>query len=184
MRTFIAIDLPGQLRKKIVIASRRITKGLDIKLVEEENLHLTLLFLGEIDEKEKERVLGVLGDLRSASWRGGIKLRLGKVEIFPDDKKPSGTWVNVEGEKEKLFSLYKKIVDELLKKGITPEERNLRFSPHITIGRFKDKIRRKELEGEGELEGQKFIVEKISFFQSQLTAKGPKYTKIGQFEVK
>ena len=68
MRTFIAIDLPKELKEKIFTYARRLAGGINIKLVEKENLHLTLLFLGEMAEEEKERVMKVL---RSGSCRIG-----------------------------------------------------------------------------------------------------------------
>lgn len=178
MRAFFAIDLSEDLKEKIFTVGREITKKVDIKLVEKENLHLTLLFLGEISEEEKEEVIREIGGVRGV---GKIRLKLGKVEVFPDQKRPHGVWINVEGEKEKLFSLYKKIVDEVLRAGIKLEEKQMRFSPHITIGRFSGRVR-----GVGEIGdiGEDFMVEKVTFFQSQLSSKGPQYSKIGEFEVK
>ena len=189
MRAFIAIDLPKELKEKIFVYARRLTSGINIKLVEKENLHLTLLFLGEITEEEKERVMRVLGP--PAGGLGGlgkINLRLGKAEIFPDKKRPAGIWRNVEGEKEKLFSLYKKIVDGLLKEGVKLEDRNLRFSPHITVGRIKEEAKKvgilgPAVAGLGELGGE-FMAGRVTLYQSQLGAKGPKSTKLGEFEVK
>jgi len=188
MRAFFAIELPEELKKKIFARGQEIAKKTDVKLVEEENIHLTLLFLGEISEEEKERVVGAVGDIRGV---GEIKLRLGETEIFPDKKRPHGIWINVGGEKEKLFSLYKKIVDGVLKAGIRLEEREMRFSPHITIGRFKRGVGGSRDVGPAFAEASagkdirgEFTVEKVALFQSQLSAKGPKYTKIGEFEVK
>jgi len=189
VRTFIAIDLPKELKEKIFTYARRLAGGINIKLVEKENLHLTLLFLGEMAEEEKERVMKVLGP--PAGGLGGlgkINLRLGKAEIFPDKKRPRGIWINVEGEKEKLFSLYKKIIDRLLKEGVKLEDRNLRFSPHITVGRIKEKAKKVGVLRSGscwigELGGE-FMAGRVTLYQSQLGAKGPKYTKLGEFEVK
>ena len=178
MRAFLAIDLPENLKEKIFAFSRKIARQGEVKLVEKENLHLTLLFLGEINEGEKRKVVGVL---ESLGRLGEIKLRLDKVEFFPDRKKPHGIWIKVEGEKEKLFALYKRIVEGVLRAGIKLAEKELRFSPHITIGRMRKKMELTGLEGKEGLEGQEFVAEKIAFFQSELSAKGPKYSKIAEF---
>lgn len=181
MRVFLAIELPKGLKKKIFTFSQEIAKDYDIKLVEEKNLHLTLLFLGKISEEQKRRIkegLGGLGEARK------IVLKLGKVEIFPDKKFPRGVWIKVEGEKEKLFALYKKIIDLLLKAGIRLEKKQMRFSPHITLGRIRKGKKLEGLEKSEGLEEQEFNVEKVTFFQSQLSSQGPEYIKIGEFEVK
>lgn len=178
MRAFLAIDLPQDLKEKIFAFSRRIARQGEMKLVEKENLHLTLLFLGEISEEEGKKVAGVLEGL---SGLGEIRLRLGKAEFFPAGKKPNGIWIKVEGEKEKLFALYKKIVNGVLWAGIKLAERDLRFSPHITIGRVRKKMKLLGLEGKEELEGQEFLVEKVVFFRSKLSSRGPKYSKIAEF---
>jgi len=178
MRAFLAIDLPENLKEKIFAFSRKIARQGEVKLVEKENLHLTLLFLGEINEGEKRKVVGVL---ESLGRLGEIKLRLGKVEFFPDRKKPHGIWIKVEGEKEKLFALYKRIVEGVLRAGIGLAEKELRFSPHITIGRMRKNIQSFDFKEEVGLEGEEFLVERVVFFKSELSAKGPKYSKIAEF---
>lgn len=181
MRTFLAIELPEKLKERIFAFSKKVAEGCDIKLVEKENLHLTLVFLGRIDEEETSRVVRGIGEVKGI---GNIKLRLGELEVFPNKRRPYGVWMNVEGEKEKLFSLYKKIIDGLLAAGIKLDESKLRFSPHITIGRFRGRGVRVRSGKWEERRKNEFWVEKVTLFQSQLSSAGPQYTKIGEFEVK
>ena len=180
MRSFLAIDLPEKLKEEISLAGWKMAKDREIKLVEKENLHLTLVFLGEITEEEKKKVAEVL---KGVKGRGEIRLRLGDIEIFPNEGKPRGVWINIGGEKEKLFSLYKKIIDSLLNTGIKLEEKELRFSPHITIGRFKGKGKStKKISQNLQIEGE-FVTRNITLFSSQLSSQGPCYRKVAEFEL-
>ena len=177
VRIFIAIELPEELKEKISVLAEKVTAGLAIRLVEKENLHLTLAFLGEVPGEKIQEITGVLREMKGV---GRIHLRLESWEPFPSKKKPFGIWINVEGETGKLFSLYKKIIDGLLAKNFVLERNSLKFSPHITVGRMKSGGVRSM--GTVRLE-ENFTTGKVTLFSSELTEKGPKYTKIGEFEV-
>lgn len=188
MRIFIGIELPKDLKEKIYFFSQEIGREYKIRLVEKENLHLTMLFLGNIEEGAVRKIRE-MGEIRGIREIGKIGLRLGKPEFFPR-KRPRGIWINVEGEIEKLKCLHKKIIDLLLAKGFSLKESCLRFSPHITIGRFKKTGR--DLKGLNLFQDcvdkvqpfSDFLANKVTLYQSKLTSKGPVYSKIGEFEVK
>lgn len=173
MRVFVAIDLPKDLKEKIFVISQKISRNFSCKLVEKENLHLTLVFLGEKSEQEVEKIKKAVAD--STRSFGKIFLTIESLELFPL-KRPRGIWFKVGGEEEKLKELHKKIIDELVKQKIPVED--LRFTPHICILRFKDGVR-KQPEKIG-LE-ENFIAEKITVFQSKLSPKGPTYFKLKEF---
>lgn len=178
MRTFLAIDLPEELKEEIFALAKKVTLGMDIKLVEKENLHLSLLFLGDIPPDKTAPIRAVLGQLPAY---GKICLKLGEWEPYPKKQKPAGIWIGVSGDTVKLFSLYKKMVDELLRAGFIFEKNNFRFTPHITIGRIRSG-------GVKSLEkvnlAKSFLAKKITLFKSKLTSQGPLYSKLAQFEVK
>jgi len=183
MRLFIAIDLPRGLKERIFAVSRKIVQEIPIKLVEKENLHLTLLFLGERNGEEVETIKGAIGEMVKLFLP--INLKTQNPEFFPNPREPHGVWLNLGGEKERLFSLHKKIVDGLLRSGLKLEEKNLKFSAHITLGRIKKRIKRLEAPKEfAEFkESSIFKVEKISLFQSQLSLAGPTYFKLAEFKL-
>jgi 2'-5' RNA ligase len=177
MRVFVAIELPSELKEKIYAFSQKITKRLQVKQVEEENLHLTLVFLGEISEKELDIVKNILSKIKV----GEIKLKLQELQVIPSKTKPLIIWIKVGGQTGKLFSLYKQTVDNLLNQGFVLKKDNLDFRPHITIARVKGGGVR-SLENE-HLEGS-FIADKVAIFESKLTPEGSIYSKIGEFEIK
>lgn len=183
MRLFVAIDLPGELKERIFAISQKISQKIPLRLVTEENLHLTLLFLGNRNEEETERLKKLIDGIPKLS--SPINLKVENLEFFPDPREPHGVWLNLGGEKEKLLFLYEKIVDGLLKCGFKLEKEGLRFSSHITIGRIKEKIRKAEIPKEfAEFkEGSILKIEKITLFQSQLSSAGPTYFKLAEFKL-
>lgn len=217
MRLFVAIDLPKDLKKEILPIAEKIAKEVPLRLVARENLHLTLVFLGEQNENRVEDIMKALSSV--VSLFSLFRLTLEDLAVFPDngapsnlhsrdhlsaprwernpsearlsrakgDKRPRGIWFNVGGQKEKLFSLYKKMVDGLLNEGLTIEQKYLNFSPHCTIGRIPEKIKMPGNIGEKiawvNLR-KEFFVEKVILYQSKLTPKGPEYFKLGEYELR
>ncbi len=174
MRTFIAIELPQEIKEKIGVFEKEIEKFLPLRFVSPKNLHLTLFFLGEIEEA---RIPEVVGAVKAGTREinkvccSAIKpfyLFLGKPEFFTH-----GLWLNVEGQIEVLEKLYEQIKKELETRDFELETRP--FSAHITIGRSKSKSKRFELREK--IKG-KFMVDSVAVFTSELTSEGPVYSKI------
>jgi 2'-5' RNA ligase len=127
MRLFIAIELPQEI-KKILWRLRSDIPG--ARWVAQEQLHLTLSFLGELEEAEIQRLTGVLSGIRAQ----GFELRFGGTGCFPNTRQPRVLWVGLEPEPllNRLAALVRKAV---LSCDIPQEERP--FSAHITLARLK-----------------------------------------------
>ena len=184
MRVFVAIDLPSGLKEKIFAISQKVAKQIPLRLVAKENLHLTMVFLSERNENQAEQIKKVLKSV--AEGFSPFTLVLKDLAVFPDNKRPRGIWFNVGGQKEKLFSLYKKIVDGLLKEGLIIEQKYLNFSPHCTIGRIPEKIKMpgnitQKISWVNLNEG--FNVEKVILYQSKLSSAGSTYFKLAEYEL-
>lgn len=127
-RAFIAIEFSDSVIKEVARV-QELLSGVKFtgKVTELENLHLTLKFLGEIEnskiEEVKKRLAGVKFEL--------MKLKLGKIGVFSRRGNPGIVWVKVEGTG--LYELQKKI-DEKLRGLFAVEER---FMGHLTIARVK-----------------------------------------------
>ena len=132
-RTFLAID-PGKL---LVDRVRRLQDelgelGADVKWVEPANLHLTMLFLGEIDDRELVSVCRATSAVTEKLNRFAFTLE--GVGCFPNMRRPRVLWVGVEGGKESLIALHAAIEAPLLALGCYRREARP-FTPHLTIGR-------------------------------------------------
>jgi len=183
MRTFIAIEIPTSLKPKIVASQKKIAAtGADIKLVELENLHYNLKFLGEIDQDKLETVKKALS---------GISFPAFDIHIAGIGSLPSATYIRVvwigakEGNQE-LKALAATVEDALAEIGIERDQRP--FTPHLTLGRVgsakaKDALAAavKGLQGTdiGTARISKFVL-----FESKLSPKGPTYTPLLTVELK
>ena len=128
IRSFICIEFPDEIVKEIARVQELVSKvKFTGKLTELENLHLTLKFLGEIDDKKLEEIKKKLREIKF----GLMKLKLGKVGTFSIKGNPHIVWIKLEGKA--VYDLQKKI-DESLKDLFGVEER---FMGHLTIARVK-----------------------------------------------
>lgn len=171
MRIFIAIELPEDIKKEIDGFQKEISSRVFLKMVPPKNLHLTLFFLGEILETDKDKVVEAV--------REGIKeikpfhLFLGKPELFPRHGRIHGLWINIKGQLDILHKLYQQIQAEFENREIVYDHKP--FIDHITAGRAKGKTPRLEF---SPMTKGEFLVDSVSVYSSKLTPKGPIYSKV------
>ncbi|MFH0791569.1 MAG: RNA 2',3'-cyclic phosphodiesterase [Candidatus Omnitrophota bacterium] len=187
MRAFIAIDLPQEVKNYLANLQTRLkTSGADVKWVEPQNIHLTLKFLGEIDEKTLHKIISILEDI--AIEKNSYPINLSSLGAFPKINCPRILWVGInKGEKE-TKEIAKKLEETIEKIGIPAEPKP--FSCHITIGRTRSMLNRDKLienlkiqDNNLKKENLEFDVTKISLFKSTLTPKGPIYEVIKETEL-
>ena len=178
MRTFISLDLPKEIIEEIVKIQKLIKKQslFTGKFIESENLHLTLKFLGEIDE---EKVEEVKKRLKSIKIEKEIFAELGEAGVFSKSFVKI-IWIKLNGKG--IFELQKQIDDKL--KDLFPVEE--RFMSHITIVRVKhtgDKKGLLDYLKSVKPKGIKFLVKEFSFKKSELKPEGPVYESIEDYEL-
>ena len=127
LRLFVGIEFPPQLKLQLSLLCSGIPGA---KWVDPGNLHLTLRFIGEIDEGAATDVDDALSRLKARAFA----LQLAGTGIFGGDK-PRALWVGVERNRE-LQALRDKIEQALQRAGLPPEPR--RFAPHVTLARLRD----------------------------------------------
>ena len=127
-RLFVAVDLPQEMRRSLETLAGNL---LGARWVPEEQLHLTLRFIGEVDEGTFLLVRTALAGIEGAAF----ELALEKIGHFPPARQPRVLWVGMK-QSPPLLALQAKVEDVLEKTGIPPEER--KFSPHITLARLKE----------------------------------------------
>jgi 2'-5' RNA ligase len=127
-RLFIAIDLPDDHKSRI----GSICYGLPgTRWMPEEQIHLTLRFIGEVDGASYGRVADILGEIESEPF----ELKVRGIGHFPPRRTPRVLWLGLD-KSEPLLRLRNRIEMKLQQTGLAPEGR--KFSPHITIARFRN----------------------------------------------
>jgi 2'-5' RNA ligase len=173
MRCFVALDLPREVMNHIKEIQENIRKQnlFTGKFTEVENLHLTLKFLGEINEEKTEQVKEKLKEIRFDEFEA----ELGEVGVF-SKKFLKIIWVKLKGA-DKL----QKQVDEALKEMFQPE---FRFMGHITIARVKKaEDRNRLIQYLKQIKPKKltFNVNKFFLKKSNLHSEGPVYEDIEEY---
>ncbi|MCD6082564.1 RNA 2',3'-cyclic phosphodiesterase [Candidatus Aerophobetes bacterium] len=176
MRVFIAIELPEAVKMKIAQVQERLKKTKDrIRWVEPSIIHLTLKFLGEISEKDLEKVKEAAE--KAVKSFAPFSFEVEGVGAFPSSSSPRVIWMGVGEGKDVLTRLATQIEEELVRCGFG---RDKRWIPHLTMGRVRSLEEREKLasliQRERDAEAGKVRVEKVSIFKSRLTPKGPVYT--------
>ncbi len=179
MRTFIAIDIRND-RISRVLGELKAIDG--VKTVEHENLHLTLKFLGEIDERQIDGIHKAM----AASLQGHVpfEISLEGAGAFPKLNSIRVVWVGVEKNRDLIIEIQKRLEQNLSKLGF---KKDRRFHPHITIARVKSRKRKDGLKDfilrhQDERFGD-FMINKIKLKKSILTPKGPIYSSIREVEL-
>lgn len=135
MRCFIAIDMPEDIKVSISnVIEKAGQKVKGIRWVSAQNIHLTLKFLGDVKEELMHDIEKGLSAVCINHAPFTINIR--GAGAFPNFKYPNVLWIGID-ESEKLEGLYHDIEDSMNELGFEKEDR--RFSPHLTIGRVKDR---------------------------------------------
>jgi 2'-5' RNA ligase len=131
MRCFVAIDLPDDLRQMLA----RLVAGIGgVRPTPPQQLHLTLAFLGEVEEP----TVALLGRELAAIAGEPFTVPLRGCGCFPDRRRPRVLWAGLEPV-PRLGRLYREVAAAVGRCGITLEERS--FTPHITLARLKPPVR-------------------------------------------
>jgi 2'-5' RNA ligase len=175
VRAFIAIDLDPEIKETLQSLIRDLkTARADIRWVSAEAMHLTLKFLGPIDDSQALRVKDILKDI--ATHHAPFPLRLEGTGAFPGEKSPRVLWVGFASGPE-LPALQEEIEHSLEAEGFEREKRG--FTPHLTVGRVKGQDRVAKAMAElDQRRGEAFgsmTVRKIALFESLLRPEGAEY---------
>jgi 2'-5' RNA ligase len=183
IRSFIAIEIENEETLKRIIKLKHVLEDLDLdaKFVEDENIHLTIRFLGEVPLSTIEQTKEVLEYV--ASIVKPFIIKIAGLGAFPSTNRPRVIWVGVVEGFEKLTEIRKIIDSEIMRRGLREVQRDQHeFSPHITIARLRsyknlEKLKPLFLEYVNYEFGLSEITQ-IKLKKSTLTPRGPIYSDI------
>lgn len=179
MRVFFGIGLPAQIRKQVKGFVDSLKPGLPrMKWVEEENLHITLRFLGEVEEARISSISSAASQSVSSSQRFDIVL--GELGAFPNPRRARVFWWGLSRGAEESSALFTALEDNLVNRGFDKEKR--RYHPHITLARLRYPASL-SLEGLSSPSGLSFTASSFTLYQSTLTPQGPIYKILEDFKL-
>jgi 2'-5' RNA ligase len=182
LRTFLAIPLNKAVRDRLVSLQERMTGlGADVKWVEPDNLHVTLLFLGEVDERDVMPICSAAAEV--GRLHAAISMSVETVGCFPNIHRPRVVWVGVGEGAAEVTALHDALEPPLLELGCyRREERH--FTPHITLGRVKAERTGAAITATlskfADWQAGEVRATEIHVLSSELTPKGPVYSVLSR----
>lgn len=185
-RTFIAVDIGEEIRDNAIALQQSLARtGASVKWVSPESMHITVLFLGEVDDRSLHEICRAVREI--AARQASFALRISGVGAFPSPRRPKVAWAGIVEGAEELRRLHAALDEKLFDLGCyRKEERD--FTPHLTLGRVKgegDGLKlAPELTRKLSWEGGRITVEEVLVYSSVLERDGPQYTVLGRGELK
>jgi len=182
LRTFIALDVGKVVRDRLVALQESLAHAAqEVKWVEPENLHVTMLFLGEVDDRAVLEVCRAVGE--SCRPLTPFTLNVEKVGCFGNPRRPRTVWVGVGDGAEEVKALHA-VLEEKLRALRYYRREERQFTPHITLGRVKQDGSAEGLapllQKKADWQGGPLEVREVLVMSSQLTPQGPIYTVLSR----
>ena len=189
VRSFIAVELPDQLKQELVELETKLKTGNQpwVKWVDPYSIHLTLKFLGNVAGDRFGEITKAVEE--AAQGIHPFHLEVRDLGVFPSLKRVQVAWVGLRGEVDKLGQLQQRIESSLAPLGFAPESRQ--FTPHLTLARIRNQASLDERQRFGRLiastkfeAADSIEVAAINLMKSQLTREGAIYSRISSVGLK
>ena len=185
MRLFVALEIPAAVRENLAAQVKELRDLSALsgdkrpRWVRQENLHVTLKFIGEVSATKLDGIRDALSKIRSDA---PIDLHFRGLGFFPDEKYPRMLWVGLNASAN-LPALARDIDRALETQGIALDKRA--FTPHLTLGRFEppglhEKLRA-AIQKKSEREFGLFQTSEFHLIESKLKPTGAEYTSLAAF---
>jgi len=185
MRLFTAIELNEDARQAIAVEQKRIAGVLgraaaaSLKWIQPERMHLTLVFLGEIEEAHTPAVIDAMGE--EIDEVKPFAIVFAGLGVFPPHRAPRVLWLGLSTGAAEAIELQQHVAERLSPTGVTIEERA--FHPHLTMARWREgrnADRRRIAAADQGAEVARIDVGAVTLYQSRLSSSGPAYTVLAR----
>jgi 2'-5' RNA ligase len=183
IRTFVAIHLTPELLGTLQQAQNALRGspgGPSARFVQPDNIHLTLKFLGDVDETRLPAVCQAVAAV--AQRYQPLELLLGALGCFPNARRPRVVWVAIDSSERRLEQIAAELDDGMHTLGFAREARP--FTAHLTLARIKDRADPRQAAELGQcaaafapLQGAMTAAE-VAVIKSELRPQGPLYTDL------
>ncbi len=186
IRAFIAIKIPADIQEKLGGIQQKLKQSeAHVSWVNPENIHLTLQFLGNIEEEKIPQIVSQLEE--SVKIVSPFQLQVGYAGAFPNLSYPRVIWIGVtDNEAGSLKLLRTELSSRLAKIGFKREDG--RFKPHLTLGRVRSQKNRSNLlraiEAIVNIWVGEVFVDVVYLIRSELKPTGAEYTDIAEVQIR
>jgi len=183
IRSFLAFELPREIKGIVERVSGEVrTSPLKASWIRSENIHLTVVFLGNVESDETKALADAVN--RVCTGYRPFRISLGPMGCFPNSRSPRVLWLGLGGDLEKMSRFRDDLQRGLASFGLKEEERA--FRPHLTLGRFRKPPRMTAqldhlISSYRDLESPVCSLEELILFKSDLKPGGAVYTKLQHF---
>ncbi|MFP8953309.1 RNA 2',3'-cyclic phosphodiesterase [Natrialbaceae archaeon A-arb3/5] len=182
MRLFVSIDLPDDLVEPFADLQAEFSDASGLNFTDPEQAHVTLKFLGEVDEDRLSRLTTELEGAVEDAAVEPFTVRYGGLGVFPSLEYISVVWLGTETGGAEMTRLHEAVEERTTAMGFDAEDHE--FTPHVTLARMEHaggKELVQELVRERDPTVGEHRTEEIRLTESTLTADGPVYTTIERF---
>jgi 2'-5' RNA ligase len=185
LRVFCAVELPAEVRAGAAAHAARVRERFSevrASWPRAENLHLTLKFLGEIEEARVALLSAAAA--RAAEKSQAFELTIEGAGAFPPRGAPRVLWLGIRDDSGGLAQLQSRLEDECARSGFKREERP--FQPHLTLARLRAPQGARALaqfHQEAGFEAAQFRVAELVVMMSELGPGGSRYTEISRHKL-
>jgi len=178
IRAFIAVEIEdNNLIQKILSIQKDFSQtGAQLKLVEPENIHFTLRFLGNISSATVDKIYEAMKTIEFSPF----ELELYGVGCFPSLSRINNVWIGTRKGKEEITRIYEDLEAQIRRLKFPPEGKG--YTPHATIARVKSAYNKDKLariiSKFSSLEIGSMTLNSIRLKESKLTPKGPVYSTL------
>jgi 2'-5' RNA ligase len=180
IRSFLAFELPLEIKNVVARVSEELRQStLNARWVKVDNIHLTLVFMGNIETEDIPAIARGVKEVCQAF--GPFDLSIKGIGCFPNSRNPRVLWLGLDGDLEPMSDFRDALQGHLTGFGIKEEKR--KFKPHLTLGRFRKskKMDSKEdqlLSKYEDLSSSVCSLKELILFKSDLKPTGAVYTKV------
>jgi 2'-5' RNA ligase len=137
VRAFIAIELPADILDRVGRLQTRVRQDVPpglVRWVRPEGIHLTLKFLGDVEQSRLPEIEHALGE--SCGLHAPFELQIGGMGCFPNPRRPRVVWLGVQDDRDALIRVQRDVERTIAPLGFPTDRRG--FHPHLTLGRVKN----------------------------------------------
>ena len=182
-RTFIALMIPSDWTDHLGAISRELaSKMRGLSWVRPENLHITLRFLGDLDDSAVQRVCDSAA--RDVGEENSPRARLGPIGAFPNLARPRVVWVGLAEGEEAVSALARTVNDALGRGGFGAPDKP--FRPHLTLARVREGARGLEAlrDAAPPPPPPAALLDRVCVMKSELHPAGARYTALTEIRLR